>query len=116
MRGLQPAGIEMRRNVHIASGRWFEAGQREVVVGKSVAQALPRRAIGQGHPLRPRRNWDMVGVMDAGGGAQNSEIWGDLSQVSADLQRLEVLSSAPGERRDAVAAKALVNDSTTISG
>jgi len=32
--------------------------------------------------------------MDAGRGAQNSEIWGDLNQVSSDLQRVEVLSAA----------------------
>ncbi len=44
IRGLLPAGVEMRRNVHIVSGRWFEAGHREVVVGISVAATLPRRA------------------------------------------------------------------------
>jgi ABC-type antimicrobial peptide transport system permease subunit len=41
---------------------------------------------------------------------QDSEIWGDLNQVSADLQRIEVLSSALVEARDAVTAAALVND------
>ena len=43
-------------------------------------------------------------------GAQDSEIWGDLNQVSADLQRVEVLSSALVQATDAVTAKALVND------
>ena len=47
VRGLQPAGIEMRRNVHIVSGRWFEAGHREVVVGKSVAHRYPDAQIGK---------------------------------------------------------------------
>ncbi|HEY2015136.1 MAG TPA: ABC transporter permease, partial [Bryobacteraceae bacterium] len=37
VRGLQPAGIEMRPNVHIAAGRWFEPGKREVAVGKQIA-------------------------------------------------------------------------------
>src|SRR5262249_5899452 len=37
VRGLPPAGIEIRRNVHVASGRWFQEGHREVVVGASVA-------------------------------------------------------------------------------
>src|SRR6185436_3778729 len=31
VRGLQPAGIEMRRGVKIASGRWFQEGRRELV-------------------------------------------------------------------------------------
>jgi putative ABC transport system permease protein len=48
--------------------------------------------------------------MDAGQGEQGSEIWGDLNQVSADLQRQEVLSSALVQATDAVTAKALVND------
>jgi ABC-type antimicrobial peptide transport system permease subunit len=54
--------------------------------------------------------WTVVGIMDANGSAQNSEIWGDLNQVGADLQRVAVLSSALVEARDQVAAKALVND------
>src|SRR5580693_5664281 len=36
VRGLPPAGIEMRKNIHIVGGRWFNSGRREVVVGKSV--------------------------------------------------------------------------------
>src|SRR6185369_10535144 len=57
-----------------------------------------------------RGDWDVVGIMDAGRGEQGSEIWGDLNQVSSDLQRLEVLSSALVQATDAVTAKALVND------
>ncbi len=111
LRGLQPAGIEMRRNVHITKGRWFEAGHREVVVGKSVADRYPDAQMGKGIRIgRSGEPWTVVGVMDANGAAQNSEIWGDLNQVGADLQRLEVLSSATVEARDEVAAKALVND------
>ena len=41
VRGLQPAGIEMRGNVEIEAGRWFDAGQRELVVGHSVAKRFP---------------------------------------------------------------------------
>src|SRR5580698_6324322 len=37
VRGLPPAGMEMRRNVHLMRGRWFQQGQREVVVGKALA-------------------------------------------------------------------------------
>jgi putative ABC transport system permease protein len=48
--------------------------------------------------------------MDAGNGAQGSEIWGDLNQVGPDLQRLETLSAALVQATDAVTAKALAND------
>src|ERR1039457_5323099 len=78
LRGLSPIGIEMRPSLKISAGRWFETGKREV-----------------------------VGVMDAGQTAQNSEIFGDLNQVSSDLQRVDVLSSALVRATDAGAAAAL---------
>jgi putative ABC transport system permease protein len=108
VRGLQPAGLEMRHNVKIVSGRWFEKGHRELVVGKDVAAQHPAAA--PGRKVRfGRGDWDIVGVMDAGRGAQSSEMWGDLDQVAADLQRMEVLSSALVRAADPVSAQALTN-------
>jgi putative ABC transport system permease protein len=109
VRGLQPAGLEMRRGVKIAAGRWFQEGKRELVVGKSAADRYPEVQIGR--KIRfGRGDWDIVGIMDAGRGAQASELWGDLNQVGSDLQRLEVLSSALVRATDEVTAKALAND------
>jgi putative ABC transport system permease protein len=109
VRGVPAAGIEMRPAVHIARGRWFQQGRRELVVGSSVAARYPDAQIGKKIQFG-RGMWDVVGVMDAGRGAQGSEIWGDLNQVSSDLQRLEVLSSALVRATDAVTATALIND------
>jgi len=109
VRGVMPAGIEMRRGTKLAAGRWFDTGRKEVVVGRSVVKRFPDAQIG--HKIRfGRSEWDVVGVMDSGRGAQDSEVWGDVNQVSADLGRVEVLSSALVMASDAVAAKALVND------
>ena len=109
VRGLQPAGIELRRGVKLASGRWFQEGKRELVAGKTAADRYPEVQIGR--KIRfGRGDWEIVGVMDAGHGAQASEIWGDLNQVASDLQRLEVLSSALVRATDPVTAKALAND------
>ena len=109
VRGLAPVGIEMRPAVHIVSGRWFQPGHRELVVGKPVAARYPDAQIGKKIQFG-RGTWDIVGVFDAGQSALSSEIWGDLNQVSSDLQRLEVLSSALVRTTDAVTAKALMND------
>lgn len=108
VRGLQPAGLEMRRGVKIAAGRWFEKGHRELVVGKAVAAGHPEAALGRKVRFG-RGDWDIVGVMDAGRGAQGSEIWGDLDQVASDLQRMETLSSALVRASDPVAAQAVMN-------
>jgi ABC-type antimicrobial peptide transport system permease subunit len=107
VRGLPPAGIEMRRNVHLVRGRWFQQGQREVVVGKSVADSSPLAQIGKKVRFG-RGDWDIVGVFDASGGAQSSEVWGDLFQVSSDLQRVDAVSSGLVTATDPITAKALV--------
>ncbi len=107
VRGLPPAGIEMRRNVHLTLGRWFQQGQREVVVGKAVADQYAAAQIGKKVHFG-RGEWEIVGVFDASGGAQGSEVWGDLFQVSSDLQRVETVSSSLVNATDAVSAQALV--------
>jgi putative ABC transport system permease protein len=79
-----------------------------VVVGKMVADRFPAAQIGQKVTFG-RGAWEIVGVMDAGGGTQNSELWGDLFQVSSDLQRVETVSSCLVSATDPVSAKALVD-------
>ncbi len=108
VRGLLPIGIEMRKGLKLLSGRWFDPGKRELVTGKSIAQRYPSAALGK-HITFGRGDWEVVGVMDGGQSAQNSEIFADLNQVSSDLQRTDVLSSALVRATDAGAATALVN-------
>ncbi len=108
VRGLLPIGLEMRKGLKLSSGRWFDSGKRELVVGKSVAQRYPSAGVGK-HITFGRGDWEVVGVMDAGQSAQNSEIFGDLNQVSSDLDRTEVLSSALVRAPDTGAAAALLN-------
>src|SRR5437667_941218 len=78
VRGISPIGIQMRPGIKLAAGRWFEAGKREVVVGKSIAQRFPAARMGQKLAFG-RGDWDVVGVMDAGKSSANSEIFADLN-------------------------------------
>jgi ABC-type antimicrobial peptide transport system permease subunit len=109
LRGLSPVGIEMREELRLLSGRWFEPGKREVAVGASISKRFPDAQIGRKIHLG-QSDWDVVGVMEAGRGVANSEIFADLNQLSADYNRMEVLSSALIEAVDEVAVQALVND------
>ncbi|HXA07475.1 MAG TPA: ABC transporter permease [Bryobacteraceae bacterium] len=109
LRGITPVGIEMRDHLKLVSGRWFQSGRREVVVGESIGKRFPGARIGQRLHFG-RGDWDVVGIMSAGSGSTNSEIFGDLNQISADFQRPEALSSALLRATDPVAAKALIND------
>jgi putative ABC transport system permease protein len=108
LRGLLPMGIKMRDDLKLQDGRWFRAGQREVVVGKSVAKRYPGAHLGQRLKFG-RGEWEVVGVMDGGQSAVNSEIFGDLNQTSSDFNRPDNLSSVLLRATDEAAVPALIN-------
>jgi putative ABC transport system permease protein len=108
LRGVEPNGIALRDNLKIGEGRWFQAGQREVVVGKAIAERHPTARLGR--QLRfGKGQWTVVGVMDGGKSAVNSEIYGDLNQISSDFNRADGLSSALVRAVDLSSVSALVN-------
>lgn len=53
--------------------------------------------------------WEVVGVMDGGESAVNSEIFGDLGQVSSDFNRQDGLSSVLVQAADSSVVPALIN-------
>jgi putative ABC transport system permease protein len=108
LRGILPVGVKMRDNLKLQDGRWFQAGQREVVVGKSIAKRYPDAHLGK--KLRfGRGEWEVVGVMDGGQSSVNSEIFGDLNQISSDFNRADGLSSVLLRATDAATVPALIN-------
>jgi len=109
LRGLTPPGIEMREGLKLADGRWFDPGKREVVVGASIARRFPEVQLGRTIHLG-RADWEVVGVMEAGRGVANSEIFADLNLLSADNNRSEVLSSALVEAADVNAVPLLIEE------
>ena len=115
VRGMMPDGLEMRElpdkpggppKVKLVEGRWFEPGQREVVVSKSIRERFARAAIGDTMEFG-KGSWKVVGVFDAGGSAYESEIWGDVNQMASDFDRQGGFSSAYLRATDPIAADAL---------
>ena len=91
LRGLLPIGIELRQ-VRLKEGRWFQAGQRELVVGAGIARRCPGAQVGDWLRIGSSE-WQVVGVMDAGGSAVDSEMFADLNVVSNYFHRPDQLSS-----------------------
>jgi putative ABC transport system permease protein len=108
LRGITPMGIQMREGIKLASGRWFDSGKREIVVGKSIAARFPGARLGQKVAFG-RGEWEVVGIMDAGKSAANSEIFSDLNLTGADFGRTEGFSSVLMRATDPVTVAALVN-------
>jgi putative ABC transport system permease protein len=92
--------------VNLVEGRWFETGQREVVVSKSIRERFAHANIGDTLQFG-KGPWKVVGVFDAGGSAYESEIWGDVNQMASDFDREGGFSSAYLRATDPIAADAL---------
>jgi len=117
VRGMMPDGLEMRQtpdelgkqpSVKLVGGRWFQTGQREVVVSKSIQGRFSHANIGDTMEFG-KGSWTVVGVFDAGGSAYESEVWGDVNQMASDFDRQGGYSSAYLRATDAISAEALKN-------
>jgi putative ABC transport system permease protein len=114
VRGMMPDGLEMRQlpgaenrpSVRLVEGHWFQTGQREVVVSKSIRERFSHANIGDSMEFG-KGSWKVVGVFDAGGSAYESEIWGDVNQMASDFDRQGGYSSAYVRATDPIAADAL---------
>lgn len=111
MRGLTTTGVAMRESVKVTEGRMFQPGKREIVVGKGVAKRYSTARLGSKIDLG-RGQWEVVGIMDGGRSAANSEIFCDLAQLAADQNREAGLSSVLLRAKDEVSMQALINDLT----
>jgi len=107
VRGVTPIGIEMR-DLKLQQGRWFQSGQREIVVGKSVAKRYPNAQLGKRVHFG-KGDWDVVGVFDAGESAINGEIWGDVNQIDSDYNRLDTVGSVLVRASDSATVQSLIN-------
>jgi putative ABC transport system permease protein len=107
VRALSQVGVEMR-GAKIQQGRWFQSGQREIVVGKSVAKRYPNAQPGK-RVRFGRGEWEVVGVFDAGDSAFNGEIWGELNQIGSDFNRQDTVSSVLVRATDDASLQGLKN-------
>ena len=107
VRFVTPMGIELRPEIKLAEGRWFTPGQREIVVSRSVHGRFNQVNIGDSVWIG-KGPWKVVGIFDSHGSAHESEVWGDINQLSSDFDR-ETYSSVLIHATDPVAAAALKN-------
>jgi len=112
LRGLTADGFAMRASdIRIVAGRMFTPGRREVVVGQGIANRYPMARLGRTLSFG-KGQWEVVGIMDAGRSAANSEVFCDLFQLASDQNRETTLSSALLRATDDVSMQALINNLT----
>lgn len=115
VRGVEPAAFVLRPQLRIVEGRAFQAGLRELVVGRGVAAQFEGAGIGE--TLRMRgSDWTVVGVFESGD-ANESEMWADVEVAQTTFNRRGyssvrlALDGAAGLQtvKDALAADPRVN-------
>jgi ABC-type lipoprotein release transport system permease subunit len=105
IRGLPPVGLALRPQVQLVQGRMFRPGASEIVVGASVARQFAGVELGRALSFA-QRQWQVVGIFDAGRTAFDSEIWGDAEQLAQAFRRFGY-SSLIAELADPQAFEAL---------
>jgi len=81
-RGVTPDGMRLLRSetVHVIDGRLPQPATSEVMIGQAVRGRYKGAATGQSIHIA-RRDWQVVGVFEAGGSGFESEIWADADQL-----------------------------------
>ncbi len=86
LRGIEGSAVHVRDNLHMVTGRMFEWGRNEVIVGRGAAREVAGLDVGS--QLRVgRETWPVVGVFSASGGVAESEIWTDAKVLQAAYNR-----------------------------
>jgi putative ABC transport system permease protein len=105
VRGVGPRALELHPPVHL-EGRMFQPGTSEIVIGKGLDGRFKGMRLGQSVRFA-RRDWSVVGVMDQGGSAYDSEVWGDIEQFEDAFARRPTFSSVTVKLQNASMLEAL---------
>ncbi|MCG3135840.1 MAG: putative ABC transporter permease YknZ [Planctomycetes bacterium] len=101
VRGVMNRSFRVRDSARITAGREFVPGTTEIVVGKALVGRVKGCRLGGALEVAGRP-WPVVGVMDCGGGAYDSEIWCDV-EVFMQAFRRDMYGTVVLRRRDPVA-------------
>jgi len=86
LRGVTARGMELRPQVKLSAGRWFEPGQREIVVSAKLARRFANFDIGDSFKTGSA-TFTVVGWLDGGGSAFDSECWLDADECRSTFER-----------------------------
>lgn len=86
IRGIAQDSLLLRPQVRLIAGRLPRPGSSEVAVGRGVARGFRNAGYGE-RIFFAMREWEVVGVFEAGRSGYDSEIWGDGEQLMQAFRR-----------------------------
>lgn len=86
VRGVSPAAVQLRPQVHLIRGSMFRPGTTDVVVGKSIARRFKGADIGDTINFASQ-SWKIVGIFEGARSGFESEIWCDVDLMMTAFSR-----------------------------
>lgn len=106
LRGVKPIALDLRADMQIVEGRMFQPGLREIILSRRIQERF--QDTGLGDRMRfGSSDWEVVGIFDAAGTAQDSEIWADLTLLGQAYGRGALLTSVLLRTTDVATQEAL---------
>jgi putative ABC transport system permease protein len=112
VRGVSSRALEVRNNVRVVGGRFFQPGLAELVVGRNAVKTY--MGLDLGSDVRfGGGTWKVVGVFDAGGSAFDSEVWCDANVLSEVYKRPTNVFQSVTARLESASALTQFKDALT---
>jgi len=92
LRGVGPAGLEMRKQFRLSEGRMFRPGLNELIVGRKSAALYEGLGVGS-HIVLRGVDWSVVGEFAEAGGLGESEMLTDAKTELAAFARPDFQSA-----------------------
>jgi putative ABC transport system permease protein len=90
---MTPIVLDVRPSVKIVEGKFFKEGLAELIVGSNAVRTY--RGLDLGSIVNfGGREWQVVGIFDAGGSAFDSEIWCDHTVLAQAFKRSTNVASS----------------------
>ncbi len=112
VRGVSPRVLDVRDNVRISAGRFFQPGLAELIIGKNAIKTYEGFVLG-GTIRFGGGIWKVVGVFDAGGSAFDSEIWCDANVLNEIYKRPTNIFQSVTVRLESASALTRFKDALT---
>lgn len=92
IRGVEQTAFAIRPEVQIVAGRNFDTGKSELIAGVGAVAEFQGIDLGAKVAFRDS-TWTIVGVFEAEGGVNESELWTDLPTAQTAFRRSGAVSS-----------------------
>jgi len=92
LRGISPATMKFRPNLKIVSGKLFNTGVRQLLIGQAIARRMPELSVGRTITLGGAQ-WLINGIFTDENSVFESELWADIGMVQSDYQRGNTIQS-----------------------